>query len=320
MDKSLPPDYRKQFNDELNEIRAKRNASAAGHSIFHYTTAESFHGIITTGQVWLTNAAYLNDVNELSYAVRLLRNLVDSRLQGLPEVGRRTLLESVLNKPVDSPSLTDVDRAVLSAILERTTERSYDYWYLASFSLEQNKLSQWRAYCPAGGYAIGFKASALVEKFGKNFAFQLGEVNYDPGRQAERVLTLLDSHLAFARQVRERYPEVPIETHIKNCAAFSELTLSLEMLFFKSAAFEEEREWRLLIPEFAAQDLLRFHSKANVLKPYIEIDFTIDGKLPLEMVRVGPLGEQELLTRSAELLLRINNYPIRVDRVDYRMR
>ena len=44
-------------------IRESRESFPPGEDVFHYTSADAFKEILSGGQIWLTNAAYLNDRN-----------------------------------------------------------------------------------------------------------------------------------------------------------------------------------------------------------------------------------------------------------------
>ena len=50
--------------------------------LYHYTTAVGLEGILTTGDLWATNALYLNDATEITHFLNLLRQEVDVFLRG----------------------------------------------------------------------------------------------------------------------------------------------------------------------------------------------------------------------------------------------
>jgi hypothetical protein len=64
-------------------------------------------------------------------------------------------------------------------------------WYVACFSTKGDLLSQWRAYCPNGGYSLGFDGSTLqsllVAPKRSIYPPMLGPVDYDPASQLARV-------------------------------------------------------------------------------------------------------------------------------------
>lgn len=83
----------------------------------------------------------------------------------------------------------------------RTPDGQFGATYVASFSSEPNKLSQWPACCPGGGYALGFRTEAL-KVIARNQGFRLVQCSYDR-----------DQHVAEARaianQVVKRIEDLP---------------------------------------------------------------------------------------------------------------
>ena len=90
---------------------------------------------------------------------------------------------------------------------------------------------------PNGGFAIGLDGPALARKFAGKFAYWLGEVEYDEDAQIDRIVSMLDHHLEFHRELQEEFQEVSAEKHLEYCTSSSLETLSQEMLFFKTPAF-----------------------------------------------------------------------------------
>lgn len=134
--------------------------------------------------------------------------------------------------------------------------------YVVSFSENNDQLSQWRGYCPDGGVSIGFDFEKMValEKTSKNYL--LGPCVY----------TASDK-----RKI--------IEELIYSCKGDVSLFIDLFVKvgsFFKDAAFEEEKEWRLVVksvsPEWQIEDnsvneldSIELKSSASTLIPYYVI-------------------------------------------------
>ncbi|HBR19348.1 MAG: hypothetical protein A2Y13_09035 [Planctomycetes bacterium GWC2_45_44] len=110
-------------------------------TIYHYTKAESFRGIIESREIWMTNAFFVNDKMEL----RHWSNCND-------------LFEGVeFNNP---------------EFKKLKNECNVEDYYLACFSKDGNSLSQ---FCAYGDYCIGFESQKL-----KKNLFQLFECVYAP--------------------------------------------------------------------------------------------------------------------------------------------
>ena len=102
-------------------------------TIFHYTKAKGFKGIIKSNEIWMTNALFVNDKMELRASFEGSDISRDFKFKN-PEF-------NVFKNVQQSPDSEDIE----------------DY-YLASFSKNDNSLDQFRAY---GDYCIGFEAKKL---------------------------------------------------------------------------------------------------------------------------------------------------------------
>jgi hypothetical protein len=95
-------------------------------TVYHYTSAEGLRGIVTSGEIWLTNAAFVNDTTEC----RLFWEVAAPVLR---------------RKPLSNPYVQE--------LLDRGRHPKNDAYYIASFSRQANSLQQYRAY---GSFCIGF--------------------------------------------------------------------------------------------------------------------------------------------------------------------
>jgi hypothetical protein len=103
-------------------------------TLYHYTNAEGFRGIVDKHEIWMTNTAFVNDPTEckaLSNEKDLFAGAVLSN-----EHVKQAWDEFVEN-------FADFDRS---------------NYYIASFSEARDSLEQWRAY---GNFCIGFDAEKL---------------------------------------------------------------------------------------------------------------------------------------------------------------
>ncbi len=259
--------------------------------VFHYTSPHAFAQIIRERKIWLTNAAYLNDPNELRYGSELIGRVLNERLESYS-------------------TLADLmERRFLERLAERVGRHvSFKPWYTVSFSMVANRLSQWRAYCPDGGFALGLDGKAFADAFSDHFAV-VGPVCYDESDQRERVSKLVDQLCDDRQSLREKYSAVPDEVFEEQCLADSVNTLVEEILFIKVPAFAEEEEWRLGLHAAVAEETIRFRSRNELLVPYVELELPAkDDRLPLDSVWIGPLGDQQLLKHASVLVLSSTGY------------
>ncbi|MBN1506968.1 MAG: DUF2971 domain-containing protein [Sedimentisphaerales bacterium] len=104
--------------------------------VYHYTSAEGLRGIVGNSEIWLTNAAFVNDTTECRAFWDLTR---DQALGSGPFANEH------------------VQEQWESSKTHRWEDNDY---YIASFSRAPDLLEQWRAY---GSFCIGFDASKLIK-------------------------------------------------------------------------------------------------------------------------------------------------------------
>jgi hypothetical protein len=107
-----------------------------GEVIYHYTSGEAFRGIVASGEIWLTNTAFVNDTTEC----KAFWDLPKQEVFG-----------------TDPFPNGDV---VKRWELKKEIPNEYNCYYIASFSRIGNLLPQYRAY---GSFCVGFRASELVK-------------------------------------------------------------------------------------------------------------------------------------------------------------
>lgn len=131
--------------------------------LFHYTDAGGLRGIVTSQPMWASNAFFLNDATELTYAARLLHEVIADLEGGNVSPSARIFLERGTSTLLDpSSGLSDV--------------------YVSCFCEEKDLLSQWRGYERDGGaYSIGMHAGMLSAQPPQPIL--LRRVVYDPALQ-----------------------------------------------------------------------------------------------------------------------------------------
>jgi hypothetical protein len=115
-----------------------------GH-LCHYTTAEGLISMITKREIWATDIFYLNDKSELVYGIDLATD--ELKCGRVPDAYRSGVSEAI-------------DR--LSGLKELRPHLTAHRVYVCSFSGKLDDLSQWRSYCPQGGYAVEFSPEMLI--------------------------------------------------------------------------------------------------------------------------------------------------------------
>jgi len=198
--------------DQIRALRREASPDKFGletrpeKNLCHYTSQQSLIGILKERGIYATDARYLNDSQEIVYAVDLAKRYFEKR--------NSTRASGVLKS--------------LNLIEELLVDRPI---YVASFSERPDLLSQWRGYCPTGsGFALCI-SSDRVMALAKTHGWRLVKCIYSEPKQLEVLAKLEEFAFSGAWD--------------KPSGIFA-LTLLLIAPALKHPAFEEESEWRAL--------------------------------------------------------------------------
>jgi hypothetical protein len=286
---SLPRAY-SYFETKILSANSTRRMS-------HYTSVDGALAIIQSNRIRFTDYRYLNDKREVTYAVDLMRLVLDD--------------DAIV---VNSPALI----MLKAHLAEQDTFPSYNI-YTASFSSDPNSLSQFRLYGPV---ALEFETDPNA--FGSfRGDIRIGQVVYDTVKQTQLVKTFFD----LVRQSEEKdkaliekdEKKMHLETLIDSFLAIGAM--------FKHPTFSDEREIRLLYSEPTEilskfkQEVARrnFRSSGGLIIPFTDTidmknDFSLDveknanQKLPLKSVVIGPTAQAEALAQGVRELLISHEY------------
>jgi hypothetical protein len=276
---------------------SKAEAAADGPPpdvLYHYTSAEGLHGIIRSREIWATNVLYLNDASELSDAFRVLTSELCSRPLRLGE-RVRFYLECIPQYSEDIP----LDQ------------------FVTSFCQDGDLLGQWRGYgAPGTGYSIGFQASALQcaarrEENNLRGACTLRKVQYSLDQKKEMIRTRIAALNEILEPIANEL-EPPSDEEVRGLAPLLQrITASFRtaMALAKHAAFEEEKEWRLVrtlwkkhVP--TADWPVKVRPIRGKLAPYVPISWVLpnisasQGVRGINGVRCGPSVDPALQEKA----------------------
>src|ERR1700722_12508935 len=138
-------------------------------TLWHYTTQSGLLGIIRGKSLWATKIHYLNDSSEFSYALGLVGEILEKRIE--VEQAKRVRLEAFRN------SISHMETINVC---------------VTSFSEHDDDLSQWRAYSGrSGGHAVGF-ASEYLRETARAEQFFLTRCRYLEAEQRQLINHLID--------------------------------------------------------------------------------------------------------------------------------
>lgn len=208
--------------------------------LWHYTTQEGLLGIIGSEEVWATHILYLNDDEELRFGLKVVLEVI-SQADGQP---LNAMLVELHNWLIE----VQADLTLFPAT------------FVFSLTEKGDLLSQWRGYTqPGNGFSIGFDSKWLATRAAStNGAWHFGACFYGVDRARRYIMDAIEGALALARKngsdERLRYLRSSIVRIVP---------------LIKHEAFDEEREWRLVIGEDHAA--VRLRTGTNSLIPYVPV-------------------------------------------------
>lgn len=254
-------------------------AAAPLAQLFHYTDADGFLGILKTKKIWATDAGCLNDRQELLYAKELITDHLDVLCEE-PTWNPNFRITS------DEKTLLDRYRYVI-----REAHTLPDV-YVASFSTNGDNLSQWREY---GRYNIGVSGAAL------QFCAQ----------RAQAILAPCVYHQPRQMELIRGFMKLLIKAYRRHRDAdrlWKEIRESLCRYgaLLKHPSFEEESEWRIVVPDVPTLGRLEFRQSNQIVVPYVEVDIrhalqTCGNSPVVPQVNLGP-GNDRLMQKTVERL------------------
>lgn len=266
--------------------------------LFHYTTASALNGILEDGDLHITHIRYLNDRTEysgaLEYAYTQLRRLRNQR-----PTAESTRAEWALAYEI------------ASALEEMKPEGSKTLQmanvYVTSFSRDCDDISQWRAYCAGGGYAIGVHMKDL-KAFAESTSAQFVECKY--GKAGQR--KWFREQVAFVRRRFEESgkSEDGDTEHTEQDKGGAIYAVQGDVLgrslrstapAVKHRSFKDEREWRLVFSDLYGGPYEEyFREKKGALVPFVKIPCK---DLPLASVWIGPTQDPKREALAVRKLL-----------------
>ena len=269
--------------------------------VYHYTDAAGFKGIVENQEIWATSIYYLNDWTEFYHGR-------DAFVEGA-----KTLLKS-----------KEAEEAAKEMLPVLSNSRPYMFVCSFSGAEDGDDLSQWRAYCPRGGYAIGFPIGELLNH-ANTLHLQLQPCDYgSPSSQGtvkrfaeiiEKIMDMCGGPTKFRANLATCIPLMG--------------TLLTFIARYKHQAFSAEMEHRLVSPWDYSADL-RFRMSGSLLVPYVAFSLSEEKLWKQAQIVLSPCtgDSRELRVESTKMFLKYalqkNNLPIdctksvRVSRAPYR--
>ena len=249
-------------------------------TVYHYTTADGFAGIVGEMRLRATNFSFLNDPSEIQYGKALALQYLASTLDDLPEP-HRDLLEQTCQ-----------------ALETKVVSESY----VACFTELSDDLSQWRAYGSSAieRYCLGFDGSEIASVFSTRPGSRFAKILYEPKLQKELLASIVQRSLSFVEKNaidQEGWPRV---------ASTIADVIASRLPEFKNPAYKYETEWRVIRwHDRLEHDDLCFETSRKILRPFLPV--SLPTPLPLKSVQVMAPNRREPAIKAAEMLLQKAN-------------
>lgn len=287
---------KKIFNTSAYQLK---EIPADAPELFHYTDAGAFLGVTQHKTVWMSNINYQNDAEEYYYIFKRTEEILRQKYPGLMS-DNYTLLP-----------------ARISTV------------FTFSLSQKQDMLSQWRGYCPDGGFCLSFNKEHLNAAI-KREDMVVAKCIYNLAEQEEFIINNIigftpdeyqesqpdgGGNVSGDARMRIHYLFKKIHTHLDQAAPL-----------LKHPSFSEEEEWRIFKSiDHSTDDLglarairhyppheisqIKFRQKKSLLIPYIEFKLE-EVAAPItnhiSEVIVSPTPHKNLALESCNALLKLS--------------
>lgn len=287
-----------------NEL--SRLAPSLATNIYHYTSLDGLQGIIESGDMWLTESAFLNDADEISHGMQLSQEVFKS--------------VQLTSEPIE-----DFLRNVIQTPLDKRPRIN-----IGCFSSARNNLGQWRGYGGNVGISISFRTKDFTRAFGYPEC-KLEGVLYEEAKKRSLIKTFFLFYAeAYRRDLKRKIKVLERDNTYRDHLPITGYDIGLQSLYFelitscKHSDFIDEREVRLFYVEDQSTlngfDLrpakTRFRKGNGFLVPYTTIediristrnDFKKE-RLPIDEVMVGPGPRADLTALSIRRFLDNHGY------------
>jgi Protein of unknown function (DUF2971) len=249
--------------------------------LYHYTTSEGFIGILKSKELWATKIHFMNDSNELRYAIEMTNEEIEIQIDNHDRPRDPVELERMLSE---------------LKLIERVNVA------VACFSEHGDQLGQWRGYTTNGiGFSLGFESSALAN-IAKTYPGIFAPCVYTQGDQRDLIKELISiTSVTDSKKMKQTFSNN--RKLYKGSPFFGKYFISSIFRIaslIKDPAFAEEREWRLVLGPKSYTDAF-FRIGPSTLIPYWKISLTSgDAFEPLKKVILGPCPGPKQSLEAAE--------------------
>lgn len=255
--------------------------------LYHYTSIGSLFSILQNETIRLTDYRFLNDTQELSYALNWLKDYLAPKDE--EEFGKKVLT-----------AIDNVEHGKMERIKSVSDGSPYMqrylcdiHYYILSLSRRYDDLAMWRMYAK-DGCCIKFNSQKL-----KEFFYGFRDANLEKG-----LMNLIDGEVEY--EIKEStIHAINYFYSIKNeLMIYDEILMFC--LLFKSPSFSFEHEYRMGIPfedQYLGENCSKeFLLSGTTIRPQLELkNFPI--RDIIEEITISPFVTSELTKIGIQELL-----------------
>lgn len=246
--------------------------------LYHYTSIGSLFSILQNETIRLTDYRFLNDTQELSYALNWLKDYLAPKAE--EEFGKKVLT-----------AIDNVEHGKIERIKSISDGAPYMqrylcdiHYYILSLSRRYDDLAMWRMYAK-DGCCIKFNSQKL-----KEFFYGFRDANLEKG-----LMNLIDGEVEYEIKESTRHA-INYFYSIKNeLMIYDEILMFC--LLFKSPSFSFEHEYRMGIPfedQYLGENCSKeFSLSGTTIRPQLELkNFPV--RDIIEEITISPFVTSEL--------------------------
>jgi hypothetical protein len=288
--------------------------------LYHYTSNIGLVGILSKGEIWMSDPRFLNDSQELHHAGAI----VASTIRHVANEHRQKWIDAGCNPPAfDEMVANMVERFQnLSAVAPFPAAAARSTPYIFSLSQDGDSLSQWRAY-GRGEYCIGFDGDQLAAAAGAHLCqVEYSDIDTVDARIVPMIEAFFTGHLVHTGPAYNG----GIDTEVRASGADDLQPRLWDDYYFprkKHPGFREEQEWRLVKPLYPRSEGTFFNDRGRYPTPCAKVKIF---NTPEEIRRVvtevvcGPGADA---TRAQDAFKMMKEaigarFPLRFSRIPYR--
>lgn len=225
--------------------------------VYHYCSLETFDAIISSQIIRLSEITKSNDSQEIDHTLSQASIIFKKMIAEVPQVEEWYV--PIIAAPLD---------------MHFTSYHSIKRYAAACFSYAEDNLSQWRGYADNGkGISLGFDKELLLNEY-KNFVSDLGTANdiysemdfsllygdvfYSDNQCQEVIKKLILPYIEYIKEcdiskfLEEVFSDVAnlSKNDLHNNKLLADICSGIyaKAPFFKHKSFQEEHEWRIVLP------------------------------------------------------------------------